>query len=564
MRRIYVIDPSGTVISCYPPEKRAELVGGLVHALSLFSKEVLSMEISEVRMGHYYMLLGKTKQNLRVAVISLVREKRLLEKAINELDAAFKNIEIVPGLITDDIIRIATESLKRAFEEIPPIDIATRVINYALETPRKAPPSWINRCRNVIRRKTTVFEEKIRRALERKNINKRYLRKTIDKLLIRDIVGAWKAALKSGSKVAILHTSISLARVDPRVDGMFLRKYFNHIEDPIIRRYIELRHKSLIDLDFQYDKTFREAADIGKKLLERAETDDECLVLYLPLTTARPKRLEEMIPLEEKLLQDFYMRFVKLKREAETLKENYEVWRKFAELCNELYMDLTRNIPPKSPTYLLLISNTFESVSAMAEISENPQVIAREFLEKVAPFIDDIVRSIKHNAWRKISIYSIIKLLTSIFELTILSENDTIKNMIMNSLSRIRKIMLRTITYTMLRKTINILTLGYLILLTPLAPLLGDDELVSILFFSHPIISRDGLEKLLMNRPEYGLGVSTLIHLGSLMYRKYYLGRKIDRSALEIAELSIQEIERRMGEKATKIPKWLLERISDT
>jgi len=221
MRKIYVIDPSGVIIGCYPQEEKAELVGSLVHALSMFSKEILRMEISEVRMGHYYMLIGKTKKDLRVAIISPVKEKQLLERAVNELDVSFKDVEITPGLVTDDITKIAEESLKRVFEEIPPMDIIDKIINYALETPRKAPPSWIGHCRDLIKKATMDFEKKIRSALKRRKISERYLRMTIHRLLVRDFVGAWKAALKSGSKVAILHTSISLARVNPRIDGLF-------------------------------------------------------------------------------------------------------------------------------------------------------------------------------------------------------------------------------------------------------------------------------------------------------------------------------------------------------
>ena len=160
-----MIDPSGVIISSYPHEEKAELVGSLVHALSMFSKEILKMEISEVRMGHYYMLLGKTRKDLRIAIISPVKERRLLERAVNELDIAFKDVEITPGLITDDVVRIAEESLKRVFKEVPPVGIIDRVIDYASETPRKAPLGWVSDCKNIIRKTTMEFERKIQRAL---------------------------------------------------------------------------------------------------------------------------------------------------------------------------------------------------------------------------------------------------------------------------------------------------------------------------------------------------------------------------------------------------------------
>jgi len=563
MRRIYVIDPSGTIISCYPPEEKAELAGSLVHALSMFSREVLRMEISEVRMGHYYMLLGKTKQNLSVAVISPIREKRLLERAINELNMAFKDIEIAPGFVTDDIIKIADESLERAFVEIPPVDIATKVVNYALETPRRAPPSWINRCRYTLRKVTMGFERKIRKALEKGKINKRYLSMAINKLLIRDFVGAWKAALKSGSKIAILHTSISLARVDPRIDCLFLKKYFDYIEDDKARRYIELRHRALIDMDPQYHKTMKELAELGRELLKRAEVDDEYLILYLPPSATRPKRLGEMLPSEEKLLHNFYMRLLELRREAETHKEISEAWRKSAEFYRELYVDLAKKISYKSPIYLLFTAYAFGSVSAVMAGSENPGMIARVFLEKVFPFMDSIARSIKHNAWSGVTIYTIVVLFASIIEFVTMAEDYNIRDSIMRMLSPARDTILKTIAYTILRRKMNILVLEELTFLMSLAPLLGDHELTSILFFQHPFISQEDLERLLLDRPDYGLVVSTLLHLGSLMYRKYCLNREIERPALEIAELGIQEVERRAGEEEARMLRWLLKKLGD-
>jgi len=561
MRRIYVIDKSGMIISCYPPEEKAELVGSLVHALSMFSREVLKMEISEVRMGHYYMLLGSTRRNLRVAVISPVREKRLLERAINELDSAFKDVEITPGLVMDDTIRLASEALKRAFEEIPPREIAVNVVNYALELPRKAPPRWIDRCRRVLKKRTMDFEEKIRRALGRRAVSKHNLKVVIDKLLARDLVGAWKAALRSGSKIAILHTSMSLARVDPRIDGLFLRKYFDHIEDDRVRRYIELRHRALIDMDPQYDRTVKEYTELGRELLKHAEADDEYLILYLPPTAIRPKRLEEMLPLEDKLFHDFHMRFLELTREAETYKESYEAWRKFAEVYRELYTDMAKKISYRSPIYLPLTSYAFVCMSNVIMDSENPRIFAREFLEKIFPFIDSIARSIKHNAWRRISIWTILALFTSIMELTMVAEDHNMRDRIMRMLSRARNTILKTIAYTILRKRINLLVLQELVSLMPFAPLLGDHELSSILFFQHPIISQEDLEKLLASRPDYGLGMSTLLHLGSLMYRKYCLGGKIERQALDIAELALLETERRFGEGATRTERWLLKKL---
>lgn len=563
MRRIYVIDPSGTIISCYPPEERAELVGSLVHALSMFSKEVLKMEISEVRMGHYYMLLGTTRRDLKVAVISPVKEKRLLERAINELDIVFKDVEIVPGLIMDDVARLASEALRRAFEEVPPREIAAKIINYALETPRKAPPRWVDGCRRDLKRRTADFEERIRRGLERGVVNERYLRATINRLLARDFVGAWKAALRSGSRIAILHTSISLARVDPRIDGFSLRKYFGYVEDDKARRYIELRYKALIDMDTQYYRTMKELAELGRELLEYAETDDEYLVLYLPPSATRPRRLGEILPFEEKLFHDFHMRLLELRREAETYKESSEVWRRLTEFYRELYVDLARSISYKSPIYPLLVAYTFEGISVIMEGSENPKIIAREFLENVSPFMESIARSIRHNAWSRISIYTIIALFTSIMELVAIAEDHSIRDRIMGMLSKARDTILKTITYTLLRKRMNILILGHLVLLLAFAPLLGDHELASILFFQYPFLSREDLERLLMDRPDFGLGVSAFLHLGSLIYKKYFLSKEVERKALDIAELALLEAERRIGEKEMRVARWLLEKLME-
>ena len=561
MRRIYVIDPSGMIIGCYPPEEKAELVGSLVHALSMFSREILKMEISEVRMGHYYMLLGDARRDLKVVVISPVREKRLLERAINEIGSAFKDVEITPGLVMDDTIRLANEALKRAFEVTPPMEIAINVINYALEMPRKTPPRWIDRCRKLLKKRTIDFEEKIKRALERRAVSKHNLKEVIEKLLTRDLAGAWKAALRSGSKIAILHTSISLARVDPRIDGLFLKKYFDYIGDEKARRYIELRHRALIDMDPQYDKTTKEYTELGRELLRNAEADDEYLILYLPPTSTRPKRLEEMLPLEEKLTQDFYMRFLELSRKAETYKESYETWRKFADVYRELYTDMVKKISYKSPIYPLLASYAFQGMSIVIMNSENPKIFAREFLEKISPFIDSIVRSIKHNAWRRISIWTIVALFSSIIELTMMAEDYNIRDRIMRMLNRARNKILKTIAYTILRKRISVPVLEQLASLIPFAPLLGDHELSSILFFQHPIISQEDLEKLLADRPDCGLAISTFLHLGSLMYKKYCLGGKIGHQALDTAELALLETERRIGEEAMRMARLLLEKL---
>lgn len=561
MRRIYVIDSSGTIIGCYPEEERAELVGSLVHALSMFSKEVLKMEISEVKMGYYYMIMGKTKQDLMVVVISPVREKRTLERAINELNVSFRDVEITPGRVAEDITKIAIESIKRAFEKVPPLDIIDKVLNYAWEMPRRAPPSWVSHYREHIKKVSMKFERKVQKALKENKIDKHYLRLSINRLLARDFIGAWKAALKSGSKTAILHTSISLVRVDPRIDGTFLRKCINCVDDNTIRRYIELRYKSFIDLDPRYDETLREIMELGKKLVDRAETDDECLILYLPPSTARPRRLEEILPLEEKLLHNFYSRFIKLRSEVEDFRESFEAYRKFAELCKEFYMDIAKNISYRSPTYLLLMANTIKSILATIELSECPRALAREFLERISPFMENIVRCIKHNAWKRVSIHTLITLFSSIIELGVMCEDEKVRSKIMNILNKAREMLLKTIAYTILKERINIFILEDLLLLTTLSPLLEDKELISILYFSHPIISRDCLKNLMLNRPELGLEISTFLHIGSLIYQRLCLNKEIKRSAIEIAELGMEEIERRIGEEGTRTIKWLLNKL---
>jgi len=561
MRRIYVIDPAGTIISCYPPEEKAELVGSLIHALSLFSREILRMEISEVRIGHYCMLIGSTKHGLRVAVLSPVEEKSLLERAINELNIAFESIQITPGLITGEIVDTATSAIKRAFEEELPLDMISKIINYASEMPRKAPPKWIEECKEDQRKATKYFEEKIRRALKKKKVSEPYVRATISRLLKRDFKHAWNVALRSGSKIAILHTSIIVSHTDPRIDGFFLRDYFDLVADESAREYLRLYHRAYIDLDSQYNKTIERIGELEESMLGRAEESDEYLILYLPPSITRPKRLEELLPMEEKLLHDFYMKFIRLRQEAETHKEDLEAWRKFAAWSRELYMDLAEKLTYKSPTFFLLISNTLEGVFALAESSTKPELIARSFLEQTIHFIDEAVRSLRHNAWKRISDHTIIAFYTSVLGLAVLSGDRAILEEVLEITNRARSIILETIAYVLLRRRINVFALGYLSELLAISPLIGDEELISILFFNHPMIPHSELENLAKNRPAYGLMISALLHIATLMYEKYCLRREIEHPAIELATVCIQEVERRAGEEETRMMKWLLEKI---
>lgn len=561
MRRIYVIDPAGMIIGCYPPEEKAELVGSLIHALSLFSKEILKMDISEVRVGHYYMLIGKTKHGLSVVVLSTVEEKSLLERAVNELNMVFRDVGITPGLVTEELSGITVNAIKRVFEEVLPLDVISKVISYASEMPRKAPPTWVRECRDIQKKTTKDFEIRIRKALKKKKISELYIRATINRLLKRDFPHAWSMALRSGSKIAILHTSIILSHMDPRIDGLFLREYFDLVTDESARNYLKLYHKAYVDLDYQYNKTIDIIEELEKKMLEKAEENDEYLIIYLPPSITRPKRLEELLPIEEKLLHDFYMKFIKLRQEAETHREDLEAWRKFALWSKELYVDLAKKISYKSPTFFLLIANTFEGVFALAEASTQPEVIAKSFLEQTLHIIDEAVRSLKHNAWKRVSDHTVLAFYTSIVGLAILSNDENLLAEVLKITSKIKRIILETIAYIILREKINVFAAGYFAELLAFSPLLGDEELLSVLFFDHPVFSREELEELTKNRPTYGLTISAFLHLATLMYKKYCLKREIDLPAIELAKLCIQELERRAGEEETRILKWLLNKI---
>ena len=560
-RRIYVIDPAGIVIYSYPPEEKTEHVGSLVHALSLFSREVLKMDLSEVRMGRYYMLIGETGGGIRIAIVSPVREKRLMERIINELNVVFRGVELTPGLVTSEMSNVASNAVRRALEEIPPLAVVSEIYGYASEMPRRAPPRWVERCREAQKKITKEFMDRLDRALRKRHISPLYVKATINRLLSRDYRGAWKSALRSGSKIVVLHTSIVLSHTDPRIDGIFLNKYFDLLEDVDARRYLELYYKSYIDLDYGYDRTLRDIEKLEEKLLGKAEVSDEYLALYLPPSIVRPKRLERLLPIEERLLHDFHMRFIKLRSDAETRSEDLEAWRKFASWCRELYMDLAGKISYRSPTFFLLVANTLESVTMMAESSAKPSIVARSFLEQTLPYIRQAMRSLKHNAWKRISDHTVLAFFSSIVELAALSDDSNLARKTLDIANIARRRILETIAYMILRERLNIIAIGHLLTLQAFAPLIGDEELLSVLFFAHPILSDNDMERLIVERPAFGISIVALLHIATLMYRRHCLGETIEPRMIEIARLCMREVERRVGETEIRMFRWLIRRL---
>ena len=197
------------------------------------------------------------------------------------------------------------------------------------------------------------------------------------------------------------------------------------------------------------------------------------------------------------------------------------------------------------------------------EMRKEPEDYAERFLQMIYPLLEKAFASIPRHGWRNISFRDMIMLLTGTLELAVMTTKREHIERCLSMIHKVKKHIYNTIAYILLRESLDIVTTRYLLVLQTLAPVVGDDELTSLLFTKHPMISGETLAEMLSDERSaiYGLVFSAFIQLASLSLENYYLKSAPDERAINIAKMCIDELERRVGEESIMFMKWFLHKL---
>jgi len=223
-------------------------------------------------------------------------------------------------------------------------------------------------------------------------------------------------------------------------------------------------------------------------------------------------------------------------------------------------LDLAKKISHRSSLFFVLLAKTLHAMLSQLEKAPSPCKIARKFMRENMEIIKRAFISMRENIWKNNSIQTVVEFLSSLMILSLMAEEENIIQYVKDLMKQARNIILKTLAHLVLKEHIDIISFGHLTRIYAFAPIFGDKELLSVIFWKHPIITEAELMSYTMNRINHGLARTIEIHLATMGYKKY-IGEKITKEEIDLAYTLLDEIKKRQGEEATVLYRWLLEKI---